>query len=223
MSPTRPTLLPEIERQLSELTLAPGRPLIISDADEVLVHFMEAMEDYLDRQGLWINLNNFAISGNIRSKETDEVVEVPNLLDDFFADRTRSMRAVDHASASLHSLAERAQIVILTNLPEAYKQDRIDNLLDHGMEYPVVIGSGLKGPAVAWLEDRISAPVFFLDDIPHNINSVDQSCRQAHKIHFVADQRLAKRIDAASGASTRIDCWKQAHDWITARLDEAGH
>ena len=40
------------------------------------------------------------------------------------------------------------------------------------MDYPVIVGSGLKGPAVAWLTRHIDAPVFFLDDIPHNIDSV---------------------------------------------------
>lgn len=222
---TRPTpsLLPEIEAQLNTLTLNPDRPLIVSDADEVLLHFMQALENYLDRQGLWINLNNFAISGNIRSKKTDEVVEIPTLLDDFFADSTRIMTAVDHAADSLTALSERAQIIVLTNLPAIHKQSRIDNLAEHGMDYPVIVGSGLKGPAIAWLEERVSAPLFFLDDIPHNINSVEQSCTRAHRIHFVADHRLAQRIDRASGASARIDCWKQAHDWIATQLDAAGH
>lgn len=215
--------LPEILEQMQELDLDPSRPLIVSDADEVLLRFMLALETYLDGLGLWINLQNFAISGNIRSKETDEVVEVPDLINEFFAASTRHITAVDHAAASLNSLSERAQVIILTNLPIAHKRERIDNLRDHGMSYPVLVGSGPKGPAMAWLENKMQAPVFFLDDIPHNIDSVGKHTPDTKRIHFIADPRLAKLIGPAKEATMRIDCWKEAHDWIHAELDQSGY
>ena len=66
---------PDILVQLETLTIDPKRPLIISDADEVLLRFMARLEHYLDQQGLWIDLNNFAISGNIKSKSDNQPVE----------------------------------------------------------------------------------------------------------------------------------------------------
>ena len=38
------------------------------------------------------------------------------------------------------------------------------------MDHLVVVNSGLKGAPVKWLADKVDGPVFFLDDIPHNIN-----------------------------------------------------
>ena len=96
---------------------------------------------------------------------------------------------------------------------------RIDNLASHGIDFPVVIGSGLKGPAVAWLAQNMQAPVFFLDDIPHNIDSVAEHAPDVHRIHFIADQRLAKLIGPAKGASQRIDVWEEAYEWISDKIN----
>jgi hypothetical protein len=65
----------------------------------------------------------------------------------------------------------------------------------------------------------MQAPVFFLDDITHNIDSVAEHAPDVHRIHFVADPRLAKLIGPASGASKRIDVWEEAQDWITGQID----
>lgn len=213
----------EILSQFDILTLDPDRPLVISDADEVLLRFMVAMEEFLDREGLWIDLNHFALSGNIFSKETNEKVTRENLINDFFAVATRNIPAVDHAAESLSKLNERAQVIIFTNLPIAYKQERIENLRDHGMDYPVIVGSGLKGPAISWLHKKMRAPVFFLDDISHNIDSVGEHSPDTNRIHFIADPRLARLVGPAKKATQRIDCWKQAHDWIASELDRTGH
>ena len=161
---------PQIMAQLEALSLDPNRPLIISDADEVLLKFMERVEVYLEGIGLWIDLQNFGLTNNIKSKETNEPVKIPTLIDDFFAAETPHIDAADGAAHVLSALSAQAQIIVLTNLPADHKQARIDNLKGHGMDYPVVVNSGLKGPAVKWLADKVAGPVFFLDDIPHNIN-----------------------------------------------------
>ena len=214
---------PEILVQLETLDLDASRPLIISDADEVLLRFMAQLEHFLEKRGLWIDLGNFAINGNIKSLETNEPVEFPDLIDTFFDAETRDIQPTEGAAQSLETLAARAQIIVLTNLPAKNKQERIDNLNAHGMDYPVIVGSGAKGPAVAWLSARISAPVFFLDDIPHNVDSVAEHAPEVRRIHFVADPRLAKLIGPAKGATTRIDVWNEAYDWISRELTQAGY
>ena len=214
---------PEVLSQLEMLDLDSRRPLIISDADEVLLRFMAQLEHFLEKRGLWIDLGNFAINGNIKSLETNRPVEFPDLIDEFFDAETRDIQPTSGAAQSLETLAARAQIIVLTNLPAKNKQERIDNLNAHGMNYPVVVGSGAKGPAVAWLSARISAPVFFLDDIPHNVDSVAEYAPEVRRIHFVADPRLAKLIGPAKGATTRIDVWNEAYDWISRELTQAGY
>ena len=88
---------PQIMSQLEALTLDPHRPLIISDADEVLLKFMERVEVYLESIGLWIDLQNFGLTNNIKSRDTNEPVKIPKLIDDFFAAETPHIEAADTA------------------------------------------------------------------------------------------------------------------------------
>lgn len=210
----------EISNQIETLELDPDRPLVISDADEVLLQFMRQFEIYLDRNDMWIDLSSFRLQGNIKYKGSDEAVDMTNrnIIDDFFAAETLNFSPVEGAAEALNVLSKEAQIIILTNLPLAQKNERQINLSKHGMDYPVIVGSGLKGPAVKSLGEKINAPLFFLDDIPHNINSVAEYVPTSGRIHMIADPRLSKLIGAAEGASARIDQWQEAQAWILDKL-----
>ena len=210
----------EISNQIETLELDPDRPLVISDADEVLLQFMRQFEIYLDRIDMWIDLSSFRLQGNIKYKGSDEAVDMTNrnIIDDFFAAETLNFSPVEGAAEALNALSKEAQIIILTNLPLAQKSERQINLSKHGMDYPVIVGSGLKGPAVKSLGEKINAPLFFLDDIPHNINSVAEYVPTSGRIHMIADPRLSKLIGAAEGASARIDQWQEAQAWILDKL-----
>ena len=210
----------EISNQIETLELDPDRPLVISDADEVLLQFMRQFEIYLDRNDMWIDLSSFRLQGNIKYKGSDEAVDMTNrnIIDDFFAAETLNFSPVEGAAEALTALSKEAQIIILTNLPLAQKSERQINLSKHGMDYPVIVGSGLKGPAVKSLGEKINAPLFFLDDIPHNINSVADYVPTYGRIHMIADPRLSKLIGAAEGASARIDQWQEAQAWILDKL-----
>ena len=210
----------EISNQIETLELDPDRPLVISDADEVLLQFMRQFEIYLDRNDMWIDLSSFRLQGNIKYKGSDEAVDMTNrnIIDDFLAAETLNFSPVEGAAEALTALSKEAQIIILTNLPLAQKSERQINLSKHGMDYPVIVGSGLKGPAVKSLGEKINAPLFFLDDIPHNINSVAEYVPTSGRIHMIADPRLSKLIGAAEGASARIDQWQEAQAWILDKL-----
>ena len=210
----------EISNQIETLELDPDRPLVISDADEVLLQFMRQFEIYLDRNDMWIDLSSFRLQGNIKYKGSDDAVDMTNrnIIDDFFAAETLNFSPVEGAAEALNALSKEAQIIILTNLPLAQKSERQINLSKHGMDYPVIVGSGLKGPAVKSLGEKINAPLFFLDDIPHNINSVAEYVPTSGRIHMIADPRLSKLIGAAEGASARIDQWQEAQAWILDKL-----
>ncbi len=75
----------EIKQQCAEVSFDSSRPLIISDADEVLLQFMVQFEHYLDKQDLWIDLQSFKLNGNIKHKGTQKQADVnmPDLLDAF--------------------------------------------------------------------------------------------------------------------------------------------
>lgn len=214
-------VLPQIEA----LALARGKPLIVSDCDEVLMQFIAGLELYLETQGMWLDLKSFALTGNIKRRDTGEAVaaaDMPALLKNFFASSTHSLIAVPGAAEALKALSARAQVVVLTNVPFSEKETRARSLAAQGLDYPVIANKGLKGGAVKRLAEKIEAPVIFLDDIPHNIASVAAAHAPTHRVHFIADPRLARLMGPAEHSHFHTSDWALAHDFISARLEEEG-
>jgi len=221
----RPTLDPEVKKALDALDLDPTRPLIISDADEVLLQFVAGLELYLDRQGLWLDLKSFALSGNIKEKSTNKPIpaaKTPDLLADFFVSEAGRLVAVEHAADALKTLSGRAQIIVLTNVPFAQRDARAESLARQGMDYPVIANKGLKGAAVHYLAQRTNGPIFFLDDIPHNIRSVAEAHRPSRRLHFIADKRLAKLLPPSEHSHFHSSHWPDAQTFIEEELSASG-
>ena len=202
---------------LADLKLTADRPLVICDADEVLVQFLVGLERFLLRNNRKLVLKSFAIHGNVVDADTGETVthdEVTRLLKDFFQHDTHQLDPVPGAADALRALGERAQIIVLSNLPETARETRRAHLASHGMDYPVIAGSGPKGPIVRDVVRGIRAPIVFIDDLPPHLTSVAQETPHVHRLHFVADRRLARMIDPARDAHRRIDDWPTARAWI---------
>ena len=207
---------------VSGLKLDPARPLIVCDADEVLLQFVAGLERFLERQGCLLDLTSFAIHGNVRSRDTGLTVageDVTRLIAAFFDNETRTMEAVPGAAAALAALGARAQIVILSNLPESARGARAENLASHGMAYPVIAGHGPKGTIVKRLIADFAKPVVFVDDLPPHHTSVAAETPHVHRLHFIADPRLAKLLPPAKDAHRRIDDWPGAKDWIASVIE----
>lgn len=220
-----PRIHQQVLPQLEALTLTPGRPLVITDADEVLFLFLQGFEAYLEDNGHYLDLSSFALVGNIKNAETEEMapVEVAKaLLDGFFRERTETMTPVPGAAAALAGLSARTQVVVLSNLPEASRPAREKALALAGMAYPIIANTGLKGPVVRHMADIVQAPVFFLDDIPHNHTSVAQAAPDVQRVHFIADPRLARLIGPAEHSHHRVDDWTEARALIERELDALG-
>jgi hypothetical protein len=199
--------------------LDPARPLIICDADEVLLRFLEGLERFLARNGFYLDLASFRIHGNVKHKDTNEAAAddtVTQLVKDFFASDTRHLEPVAGAAAALRKLSNHAQIVILSNLPETSREARIDNLAEHGMLYPVIAGKGPKGLIVKDIVAGFGGSVVFIDDLPPHISSVAAETPHVHRLHFIADPRLAKLLGPAPDAHRRIDDWPTAAEWIAS-------
>lgn len=208
---------------VTDLKLDPARPLIICDADEVLLQFIAGLERFLECEGCVLDLKSFAIHGNVRRRDSGDVVaneDVTRYIASFFDSQTRTMDVVPGAADALAALATRAQIVILSNLPESARVARAENLAGHGIAYPVIAGLGPKGAIVKRLIDGIARPVVFVDDLPPHHTSVATEAPHVHRLHFIADPRLAKLLPPAKDAHRRIDDWPSATDWISSVLGE---
>lgn len=222
---TAPRIHHSVLPQLETLVLEEGRPLVITDADEVLFLFIQGFEAYLEDNGHYLDLSSFALVGNIKNAATEEMAPAEvakDLLDGFFRERTETMTPVPGAAAALSALSARAQIVVLSNLPEASRPAREKALALAGMSYPVVANTGLKGPVVRHMADIVKAPVFFLDDIPHNHTSVAQAAPDVQRVHFIADPRLARLIGPAEHSNHRVDDWAEARLLIERELEALG-
>ncbi len=204
------------------VSLDPAKPLIICDADEVLLQFMAGLERFALTLGFYHDFTSFRIHGNIRHQATNAPLDdaaVTGLISQFFATCTRGLEPVPHASNSLASLNRNAQIIILSNLPATARQDRIHNLTGHGMPYPVIVGSGPKGLVVKQLIAGFHQPVVFIDDLPPHHTSVALETPQVHRLHFVADPRLARLVPPSPDAHRRIDTWPEAEHWISTIIN----
>ena len=200
-------------QQLAHLPATPGRPLLICDVDEVVVHFLKGLEAYLDERGLWLDPASFALNGNIRYKAGNAPLpgsELGRLLMDFFAARTRHLAAIDGAVDALATLAEHADIVMLTNLPDDFRADRIANLAGHGIAFPVVTNEGPKGPAVSAIAAGRRAPVVFIDDNHGYLTSAREHEPDVHLVHFLQDPRFGRHVEHFDYMSLRTDNWKEA-------------
>ncbi|MDA5193110.1 hypothetical protein [Govanella unica] len=212
--------------QLDALPLVRGRPLVISDADEVIVHFAEPLEIYLMARGYEVDFKDYRLQGSVR-RTTDGTIlpleDIINLVDAFFADEVENQRPVAGAIHALNRLGDRAQVVVLTNLPDDFRARRARAFAAHGLHAPVVANTGLKGASVRLLADMVQAPVIFIDDTEPHIRSVAKQVPASYRVHFVANERLARLQTPAPDSHHRSDCWDQTHDAVAGFLASHGY
>ena len=226
MSPKSPdpTALPApVAEQLAALALKRGRPLLIVDADEVLFYFMRGLERFLESRNLYFDWASYALHGNIRQRADNAPVAAEilhPLLQRFFAEATEELEPVDGAAQALAVLSETAQVVVLSNVPMPARAARLRALARHGMDFPLIANTGPKGPAVAVLLRQVMAPAVFIDDIPHNHKSVAELAPATHRLHYIADTRLAALLGPAPDCHHRAETWPDMQQHIQALLTQ---
>ena len=196
------------------------RPLLIVDADEVLLRFVAGLEKFLDPRGLVLDLSSYRLHGNVRERATGEVlldVEVTALLEEFRAELD-DLEAVEHADAALGELSLLVQIVVLSNVTPHQAPARLRNLERLGWQLPLLCNSGPKGPAIAALARRAAPPAFFVDDIGQHHRSAADLAPSVLRIHLVGDERLKPLLPPAPEAHFRAEDWREASTYIRARL-----
>lgn len=200
----------DTESILSNFSL--NRPILLVDADEVLLKFVQHLEFHLESEGYVLNLDTFQLAGNIREANSQQPANqetVKGLIASFFDMHVDSVPAIDHAAEALQQLSNFYQIAVLTNVPHKHRIRRQNNLHSHGFNYPVIANSGGKGPVVKSLQNKTSQPIVFVDDLPPQLSSVATHAPDTYLVHFVGDPRLAKLIDKAEDAHVRIDDWRR--------------
>jgi hypothetical protein len=200
----------ETKLQLGKLQSVAERPLVICDVDEVIVHFLSDFDSFTREKGFRLDRGSHSWGSNISHLATGDVATpetCTELVEEFFATRTKSMQAIDGAVASLLALAEVADVIMLTNLPHWAGDDRRINLAGHGVPFPVVTNSGPKGPAIQHLAGQRDAPVVFVDDSPHFVMSARDHAPDVHIVHFLQDEAAAANAPVYDFVSLRTHSW----------------
>ena len=207
-------MIPDFTKaQLETLEINRNRPLIICDVDDVIVHFLRAFEAELHLSGLWLDPASFRLNGNVRTTESNTPIadhHLEKIVDQFFHDRTHALEPIDDAIESLVELSQKAEVVLLTNLPHHARDKRIHNMRALGLPFPVITNSGPKGPAIAHLAAETDHQSVFIDDNPGFILSAREHAKNVHLVHFLHDHRFARHHTPYEFASLTTDAWSKA-------------
>ncbi len=211
-------MIAETARQISHLPLRPGRALLVVDADEVLVHFARPFGAWLAALGWTLRLQEYRLDRAIRNNAGDlaNPVETHDLIMAFIDSQTLHQPATEGAAASLAALSPLAQILVLTNVPLHRHRDRMRNLASLAMPYPVVVNRGPKGPALALLARRVTAPIAFIDDNPGQIDSAAVCAPDVHRVHFTGCDLVRTVLPVAGSAHLRPENWQEITASLTA-------
>lgn len=202
-------MLDETRDQISTLNLSMDKPLLIVDADEVLVQFLQPFTKYLNALDWQIHLTEYRLEYAIRRAgglvaDPDETFE---LVHGFIDAETHRQPMIEGAAMSLAALSGQAQVVVLSNVPQRRYLDRRTNLRGHGMDYALVANSGPKGPALAALSTGMKAPVVFVDDSPAQIESAAEHASHIHRIHFAGCPVIKNVLPDVKCANATPDDW----------------
>ncbi len=199
------------------------KPLLITDCDEVLLHMVRHFGDWLgETHDIDFTPDGADFANSMRRRGDSTVIEreeMWGLLDGFFPAEMDRQTLVPHAREALAALAERAEIVVLTNLGDHCREHRVAQLAAHGIAHRVECNQGGKGAPVARLVEELGAPVaVFVDDLAVHHESVAKHAPHVFRLHMVAEPSLAPRVPKAPHAHARIDDWREARAWIEARF-----
>ena len=200
-----------------------SRPLLISDCDDVLLHFAPHFAQWVgEAHGLHFQLDAPGFAGALRDAAGEPVARerVWPLLDLFFDNEMHRQHLVAGAGEALNAIGERADIVILTNIGDQYHANRVAQLEAFEIRHRVLCNQGGKGRPVTELIGEMKPSVtLFVDDLAVHHQSVAKHAPEAWRLHMIAEPRLAATTPPAPHAHARIDAWSEALPWILARLE----
>lgn len=206
--------------------ITPGRPLVITDADGVLLCFTHGLEKWLRERGLYLDLTHYRLRGSIRRQDDHSPVldvETMALLEEFRADLD-NLDAAEGACEALAELAKVASVVVLSNVNHRQASARRRNFEALGIDYPLIAndeGGGFmagKGNAVKALAARAAAITFFIDDIPANLAAVGEAAPGVVLVHLVESEPLRRLLGTDFPAHFHAESWPAAKRFILGQL-----
>jgi hypothetical protein len=204
------------------------RPLIISDCDEVLLHMVAPFKRWLETtQGVDFHLEGHNFNQALRWQDSGEVLapdDIWRMLGRFFDTQMDAQTPIAGAVEGINTLAEKADVVILTNLVDERRDKRAAQLAAVGINARVYTNQGPKGPALqAILAEYAPSKALFIDDLAQHHASVAEITPHVTRLHLCGEPMIAHAIDCAHKAGhahSRIDRWDEALPWLLERLED---
>ncbi|MCD1622618.1 HAD family hydrolase [Citromicrobium bathyomarinum] len=205
-----------------------ARPLVITDCDEVLLHMVAPFRDWLgEAHGIDFAFDAPDFTTALTRRESGETVEqkeIWRLLNGFFDTEMERQEPIAGAVEAYGTLAEQADVVVLTNLLDHRQEDRARQLARHGIDVKVYTNQGPKGGAIARILDEYSpSRAVFIDDLSQHHSSAREHAPDIARLHLCGEPGLAPHIACgakAGDAHARIDTWHEALPWILDRLEK---
>jgi hypothetical protein len=200
-----------------------NRPLLISDCDDVLLHFAPHFAEWVAAEhGFSFALDAPAFSSALLDRNGAKLAreQVWPLLDAFFDREMHRQSLVEGALDALSAIGESADIVILTNIGDQYHANRVEQLARFDIRHRVLCNQGGKGRPVIELIAELRPPAtVFVDDLAVHHESVAKHAPEVWRLQMIAEPLMAKASPPAPHAHARIDRWDEALPWIAARLN----
>ena len=200
------------QEQISKVTLNPSEPLIIIDADEVIVHFAKPFSIYLKERGLILKLNGYTLKNAILDLELKTPIDprkANSLIIDFIKFNTACQPATPFSVKTLDRLSTIAQIIILSNVPRYAHAERIKNFKYLGLNYQFLSNVGPKGPAVKLISEKVNTRVIFIDDNNLQIESAKAFVPAAFRLHFTGCELVRPHLVKTEAATHMPKSWKE--------------
>lgn len=203
-----------------------GRPLLITDCDEVLLHMIKHFRDWLaENEGVEFDMTGGEFYKSMRrvgSGSPLEHEEMWALLGRFFDTQMHRQTVIEGAVDAIAAIREHADIVVLTNLQDFRREARVAQLATHGMDLRVFTNQGPKGPALqAILDEYQPSRAVFIDDLSQHHGSVFEVAPTVRRLHLCGEPQIAPNIKCAlqlGHAHARIDDWGSALPWLIDSL-----
>ena len=209
----------EAVSQIESLNINHSQPLLISDADEVILNFVETFEIYLKKIGLYYDLTSYALFGNIKKIKDNSPIEndlIIKHLSDFYNLHTEEISFVDGSIEYLDKIQNElgCQIIVLSNLPHHNREKREVSFKNKGLNFPIISNSGLKGMAIKEIAKKQENKIFFIDDISANLLSTYNEVDGVKLIHYISDKRLEKLAITPKEVDFKAKNWKEIYNYI---------
>jgi len=203
-----------------------NRPLVVTDCDEVLLHFVRHFGEWLGEvHGMAFRLDGNPFAQPLTPPGGSEPLSAEEkwrFLDLFFDTEMARQTPIAGAVAAVSELQREADVVVLTNLGDQHNSRRTLQLRDHGIAARVFTNQGPKGPALQRIVSQYApSRVVFVDDLAHHLASAAETLPDIARLHLCGEPAVAPHIPCAhkaGDAHARIDSWTEALPWLLESL-----